>query len=89
MVRIGDEYKEKDIIVRVKEVFPHFSASGKSSYMIGYEIQDGEYTSPLAHFWMGRSQDFRVEAKKVIEYYLSIVHFLRGKTPQPTMPTIG
>jgi hypothetical protein len=89
LVRIGDEYEEQNVKILIREVLPYFNAAGTPSFMIGYIIQDGKYTSPLAHFWMEKSKDIRVAVRKEVEYYLSIRAHLMGApqaAPAPSTP---
>jgi hypothetical protein len=78
VVRAGQEFEEEGVTVKIVEVQPYVDAAGKASYMISYELLDGKYTSPVAHFWMSRRQDIRQKITEVVQYYLSVVRPLRA-----------
>ena len=91
MVKVGDEFEDSGIVVKIMEMAPYFSASGSPSYMVGYIIKDGKYTSPTAHFWMLTSGDIKREVKKIVAYYNEIKIHLVGPAPPspPPAPSKG
>ena len=78
MVRVGETYTHEKITVEIVEVLPYFDIVGRKHFQIAYRIKDGNYVSPVAHFWMDKNEDIRDYIKQVVEQYLSIVKPLRG-----------
>lgn len=72
MVRQGETYEHEGIKVRIMEVAPVTVYKGKRTYLIGYKIIDGNYTSPLAHFHMAEYEDIRKWIERIVNYYLDI-----------------
>lgn len=72
MVRVGEEYEHKGIKMRIREASALFDAAGHRTIMVGYVLVDGSYTSPVAHLWVRSDEDFRTQAEKTIDFYLSV-----------------
>jgi len=75
--RAGEQYEHKDVVVKLVEVIRYLSPSKRRMLMIAYRIIDGDYRSPVAHFWMPARDDIRVHIERLIENYLSIKASLR------------
>jgi hypothetical protein len=78
MVRAGETFTHEKIAVEIVEVMPYFDIIGRKHFQISYRIKDGNYVSPVAHFWMDKNEDIRNYIRQVVEQYLSIVKPLRG-----------
>jgi len=73
MVRAGEVHThESGVKVRIVEVMEYREFRGRRMLMIAYQIIDGDYTSPVAHFWMPKMEDIRPHIEKVVGTYLSI-----------------
>ena len=72
MVRVGEVFEEGGIKLRVVEVAPYYTYRKRKCYLIGYRIIDGNYQSPVAHFWMREGEDIRKHVRDVINFYKDI-----------------
>lgn len=77
MVRAGQEYEHEKVVVQIVEVLPYFDIAGRKHYQIAYKIKDGQYESPVAHFWIDQRTDIREMVRQIVEQYLAIVKPLR------------
>ncbi len=77
MVREGETYEHEGIKVVIMEVIPYKRFSGKKELLVAYKLIDGEYESPVAHFWMGEHEDIRKIIRDIVNYYLKIKPVLR------------
>jgi len=72
MVMVGEKHKHGAITIEIVEVIPYKNYAGKKEMMVGYKIKDGDYVSPVAHFWMGEGQDVSKKIREIVEYYKTI-----------------
>ena len=72
MVRAGEILEEGGVKVRIVEVAPYYNYRKRKHYLIGYRIIDGNYTSPVAHFWMAEGEDIRKKIQEVVNFYKDI-----------------
>ncbi len=72
MVRAGEVYNVDGIKVRIVEVAPYYTYRKQRCFLIGYRIVDGNYTSPIAHFWMRETEDIRKKIREVVDFYKDI-----------------
>jgi len=72
MVRTGESYEHEGIKVRIVEVATVTLYKGRRTYLIGYKIIDGDYTSPTAHFHMAEYEDIRRWVERIVDHYLDI-----------------
>lgn len=79
MVREGETYSHNNITVKIVEVSPIRHFSGRKELMVAYQIVDGNYTSPVAHFWMSERADIRDKIREIVEYYKSIKKSILGR----------
>ncbi|RLI03584.1 hypothetical protein DRO30_00860 [Candidatus Bathyarchaeota archaeon] len=79
MVREGETYQHEEITVKIVEVAPIRHFSGRKELMISYQIIDGRYVSPVAHFWMSESADIREKIREIVEYYKKIKSSILGR----------
>jgi len=79
MVRAGETYTHKKIVVKIMEVIPYRSYTGRRHLMIAYKIIDGDFESPVAHFWKPEGEDIRPYIERVVEYYLEVRKSLLGR----------
>ena len=74
MPRTGERIEHKGVIFEVVEVLPYKiptpSGTFHEYYLIGYRIIDGNFRSPVAHFYMRRDEDFMEKVQKIIDEYL-------------------
>jgi len=77
LVKIGDKFFEQGITVEIVEVIEYTRFSGRKMLLIGYRIKDGDYRSPVAHFWMDAFEDITEKIKEIVDYYLNIRKVLR------------
>ena len=77
MVRAGETYKIDDVKVHIVEVLSYKKMSGRKELMIGYKIEDGDFVSPVAHFWMDEYDDIRRHLRRVVNYYKEVKNVLR------------
>jgi len=75
--RAGERYEHKGITVRLVEVIRYQSPSKRRMLMVAYRIIDGDYNSPVAHFWMPARDDIRVHIERVVDNYLTIKASIR------------
>ncbi|MBA7556113.1 hypothetical protein ES705_48811 [subsurface metagenome] len=78
MPRVGQELEEKGITLKIMEIVPYFSPTGKRMLLVGYRIIDGKFTSTLAHFFMKANADIRPEVEKVINFYKEQMDIIKG-----------
>jgi len=72
MVRVGETYEEQGIKIKIVEVAPYRTYRKKRNLLIGYKIIDGQYQSPVAHFWMAEGEDIRKKIEEIVNYYKDI-----------------
>ena len=72
MVRAGEEHEVEGIRVRIEEVMPYRTFRGRRMLMIAYRIIDGDFTSPVAHFWIPEEADIRPKIEEIVRNYLAI-----------------
>jgi len=72
MVRAGETHEHQGIKIRIVEVATIIGYKRRKTYLIGYKIIDGDYTSPAAHFWMAENEDIRQHIEKIVSFYLEI-----------------
>jgi len=77
MVRAGEVYKEGDIEIHIVEVIPYRKLSGRRELLIGYFIKDGNFKSPVAHFWMDEHDDIRKHLRKIVAFYNDVKNTLK------------
>jgi len=68
----GEEKKEEEVKIEIIEVHPYRRITGKKELMIAYRIIDGDWYSPVAHFWMSEHDDIRKKLREVAQHYLAI-----------------
>lgn len=73
MVRAGERYEHKKVIVEIVEVLPYFDPIGRRMLSIAYRIIDGKRVSPVAHWWQSASEDPRKYVEQIVENYLTII----------------
>jgi len=72
MVVVGEEHKLEGITIKIVEVIPYRSFSGRKEYLIGYTIKDRDFTTPTAHLWMSESENIVEKLRNVAKYYLQV-----------------
>jgi len=78
VVREGDEIQHKEIIFKVVEVAPHFDPAYRPRLMIGYRLIDKDFTSQIAHIWIGKNEDVRPHVERVVDHYLGTLKSILG-----------
>ena len=79
MVRAGEEYTVQGVKVRIMEVIPYRSYTGRRMLMIAYKIIDRGFESPTAHFWMPEREDIRPHLREIVAHYLEVRSALLGR----------
>jgi len=77
VVRVGEEHEVEGIRVRIVEVLPYRTFRGRRMLMIAYRIIDGDFTSPVAHFWVPEGADIRPKLEELVKNYLAMRGGLR------------
>lgn len=77
MVRPGEEHTIENIKVRIMEVIPIRRLTGGKSYLVAYQLIDGDYKSPIAHFLLDHERDLQKKIIEVVEFYKSIREVLK------------
>ena len=77
MPRPGERYTHDGIVVEIVEVVEYKTFGGRRCYLIGYKIRDGNYESPVAHFWCDVNANIAEEIKKVVEFYKQVRDVIR------------
>ena len=77
MVRAGEEHEVEGIKLQIVEVMPYRTFRGRRMLMIAYRIIDGDFISPVAHFWIPEGADVRPKIEEVVKHYLTIRGRLR------------
>lgn len=77
MVRAGERYEEQGIIVEVVEVNPLQFFDKRKGLQVAYRIRDGDWVSPIAHWWQLEREDPRPIIERIVENYLAIRNQLR------------
>jgi len=72
MVRAGETHEHENIKVKIVEVATVTVYKRRRTYLIGYKIIDGDYTSPTAHFHMAEHEDIRRWIERIVNHYLDI-----------------
>jgi len=72
VVRAGEEHQVSGVTVRILEVTSYRTFSGRRELMVAYQIIDGDYISPIAHFYMAEREDVRRKIEEVVNYYLQV-----------------
>ena len=77
MVRANETYEVEGITVRIMEVIPYTTFSGRKELLISYRIEDGRFTSPIAHFWMREGEDPRPYIERIVSQYKAVKNIFR------------
>lgn len=77
MVREGETYESGGVTVRIVEVIPYTTFSGRRELMIAYRIEDGRFISPVAHFWMREGEDPRPYIERIVAQYKRVRDMFR------------
>jgi len=65
------------VTIRILEVIPYRDGRGKQKYLVCYQIVDGGWESPRAHFWYSNEEEFKEKLKEIVEYYFKIRDIVR------------
>jgi len=76
-LRPGQEIRIGEIIIRIVEVIPYRTITGKRHYLIAYNIRDRDYQSPTAHIWIAEGESPAKKFEAVVKYYLEVVRGIR------------
>lgn len=77
MLKVGDEYEENGVIIKIESFTPHFSPSGKRSLEVNYRIIHGRFKSAKNRTWLTANTDIKQKAKEIIERYLDTLSSMR------------
>ena len=73
---VGEEYERNKTKLKVEIVEFRFDASGKRSYIIGYRIIDGHYTSPIGYIWVDERESYHKLFDEIIDRYREVVDYI-------------
>jgi len=77
VVRAGETHEHRGITIKIVEVIPYQDFSKRKCFMVGYQLIDGKWTSPIAHWWQGEREDPRPIIERIVENYLTVKPHLR------------
>lgn len=85
LVRVGDVFEHRGVKVRVLEVLPYFSITGRKYVQVAYEMVEGKghnaFVSATAHWWQSKAEDARKYVERIIDNYLKVGKPLRLAKP--------
>ena len=71
-VRTGQSFSHKNITIEIVEVIKTRDILNRTQYIIAYRIRDGNFVSPVAHWFLSETDDVKKWIKETIDFYLKV-----------------